>query len=111
LNRLAFLLCATLAPALAQTKAEPAKAQKSLERAAQLEETGKLPEAFQVLTDAINADASLAAAWRERGKIRWMLGEAEYGAADLDRALATNPDDADAWLIRGDIRASMNRLE
>ena len=96
----------------AQTaKGDPAKAKKSFERALQLQDTGKMEDAFKACTEAVEADPDFAPAWRERGKIRWLLGETEYGVADLNRSLALDPNDAEAWTLRGDILASSGKLE
>jgi hypothetical protein len=68
-----FLGCSAFVAAQGP-KADPVKGKKAFDRAQLLVEKNQPEEAFKVFTEALDADANLAAAWRERGRIRWQLG-------------------------------------
>ncbi len=58
-------------------------------------------EAALLLREAIAADSTLAAAWNALGYALVMSGDLEEARAALDRTLALDPFEADAWYNRG----------
>ena len=88
-----ILIVALAFPASAQSaKGDPVKARKALERALDFEASGKLEDAFKACSEAIEANVDLATAWRLRGKIRWQLGETEFGERGKKAQSRFHPD-------------------
>src|ERR1051325_816005 len=77
----------------ADVKPDPKKSQAAYQRGVRADQAGKRDDAIAAYTEAIEADASNAPAWRGRGRDRLAAGELEKAAADLDEAVKAQPGD------------------
>ncbi|MFO1058452.1 MAG: hypothetical protein U1E53_15975 [Dongiaceae bacterium] len=101
------LLCAALA--LLLLAAPPARAAEPLRVVGDCRDQDWPDDAAMALCTAVLDQPALsrrerAAAYRIRGRSRLATGDTGGGAADLDRAIALDPDDPLAWLLRAGAR-------
>lgn len=72
---------------------------------------GRGAEALELITQALQVDADVAAAWINHGGVLSSAGRLEEGLASYDRALAVAPNDTEALHNRGRTLLDLQRFE
>lgn len=87
------------------------EAQKSLMRGIGLFESNKFQEAIPPLTEAIQHDPQLAAAYHRRGASYFNLGEIDKSLADFNQAIELDPQNAETWKHRALAHLRLTRFD
>src|SRR5579871_6070694 len=86
----------------ATARKDPKKSQAAVKRGRRLDQSGQRADAIAAYTEAVEADAGNAEAWRARGSDYLAVGEREKALADLNHALQIHPGDGLSYTARGD---------
>jgi len=112
--RLAVFLAvvAGLFPAgAADTKPDKKRSLAAMQRGKKADDAGQRNEAIAAYSEAIQADASNAEAWRARGRDYLAADDRPKAQADFDKAIEIQPGGAENYLARGEFFSAIGEPE
>src|SRR6186713_590525 len=106
----AAILTASVFLAAAEAASDPTRSKRLNELGLKQESAGQPEEAIRLFTQAINADPASAAPYKNRARLRFQTDAVEESLADFDQYLLRQPEDLEAWGMRGDVNAELGNL-